>query len=112
MALVPGSYYGIINALTAWYLWDITRPLPWYYRYCWYSMAWWYNSYIHVCIGHHPWAVTSTVLWLTGSRPHCTDWFYGPLTLSLLIQYLLVVVAIIIPYYLTDNRPDYSPIDL
>ena len=58
MTLVPGSYYGIINALTAWYLWDITRPLPWYYRYCWYSMAWWYNSYIHVCIGHHPWART------------------------------------------------------
>ena len=52
------NYTGIINALTAWYPWDITRPLPWYYRYCWYSMAWWYNSYIHVCIGHHPLGLT------------------------------------------------------
>ena len=55
MAVASANYTGIINALTAWYPWDITRPLPWYYRYCWYSMAWWYNSYIHVCIGHHPW---------------------------------------------------------
>ena len=45
----PVSNYQGINAITARYLWDTTRPLPWYYRYCWYSMAWWYSSYIHVC---------------------------------------------------------------